>query len=57
MHFLQGTCHFFLGFKIGNDGAQVDLDKIKVIQEWSIPKMVREVRSFHVLASFYKIFI
>jgi len=36
----------FLGFIVNQNGAHVDLEKIEVIQEWSKPYNVGEVRSF-----------
>ena len=47
----------YLGFVISREGLKMDQEKVKSILEWPSPKNVFEVRSFHVLASFYKNFI
>ncbi|RDX65478.1 Retrovirus-related Pol polyprotein, partial [Mucuna pruriens] len=48
---------FLLGFVVRSNGFMVDREKVKAIQEWPMPKTIGEVRSFHGLASFYKIFV
>jgi hypothetical protein len=46
-----------LGYIISQDGIVVDLEKIEAIREWSMPKNMREVRSFMGLADYYRRFI
>ena len=56
-------CDFFkdkiqyLGHVITKEGISVDLEKIKAIEKWSVPKDVTDVRSFMGITSYYQRFI
>lgn len=42
---------------VSGDGIRVDEEKVKAIQEWSIPQNMHEVQSFLGLATVYKWFL
>jgi hypothetical protein len=54
--FFQKQVHY-LGHVIIEEGVAIDLDKIKAIMEWPAQKYVVDVRSFMVLARYYRRFI
>ncbi|KAL0556218.1 hypothetical protein IC582_004728 [Cucumis melo] len=47
----------FLGFVVSKHEVEVDLEKVKAIREWPIPKNASGIRSFHGLAGLCKRFI
>eukprot|EP00253_Pinus_taeda_P014721 PITA_14721 len=53
--FFQTDVHY-LGHVLSKEGIAVDLEKIRAIMEWVAPKSVDEVRSFMVLAGYYRRF-
>ena len=59
----QKKCDFlthritFLGFIVTPDGVLANPKKIKSIVEWPVPRTVRDIHSFHSLATFYRRFI
>jgi hypothetical protein len=47
----------YLGHIISAHGVQVHQEKIRAIQDWSMPRNVTELRSFFGLCSYYRWFI
>ena len=63
LHAKFSKCDFFkyriqyLRHIVSKDGIFVDLDKIKAIAEWLIPKNVTDIRSFMGITGYYRKFI
>jgi len=47
----------FLGYIVLAEGIKVDESKIEAIRSWPILNSIRDMQSFHGLASFYRSFI
>ena len=47
----------FLGHVVSASGVSVDPEKVEVVMSWERPKLVFEIRSFLVLAGYYRRFI
>ena len=47
----------FLGYVVSVKGIEIDEVKVKAIQEWFTPRSITYIKSFHGLASFYRIFV
>jgi hypothetical protein len=47
----------YLGHVISTEGVAVDLEKIRAILEWLVPKDVEDIRSFMGITGYYRRFI
>ena len=47
----------YLGYVIDSVGIHVDLEKVKILKDWPIPKNIHELISFLGLGNFYQRFI
>jgi hypothetical protein len=47
----------YLGFVISSNELKMELEKVREIREWPLPRRIFEVRIFHGLESFYRKFI
>lgn len=47
----------FLGHVISEKGLEMEKEKVKAIQEWPVPKCVKDVRAFNGLAGYYRKFV
>jgi hypothetical protein len=54
--FFQKEIHYFVHI-ISGKGISVDLEKVKAIMQWPVPKNAHEVRRFMGLAGYYWIFV
>lgn len=48
---------FYLGHIISKDGIKMDLDKLRVINDWPVPTNLHDLRSFIGMCSYYRRFI
>jgi len=51
--FLATQVHF-LGFAVSSNRVSATPEKVRAVEEWSKPKTIRELKSFHGLATFYQ---
>jgi hypothetical protein len=59
LYLQPGKCEFhtketeFLGFIISTEGVKMDLKKVQTVQEWLLPKTVKDVQAFLGFANYY----
>ena len=44
----------FLEVVIGKDGIKIEKKKVKVVLDWQVPKLVKDVQKFLKLANYYR---
>ena len=54
--FHQDTVNY-LGFVLSKDGLTMDPSKVQTIQDWPVPRKVKDIQSFLGFANFYRRFI
>lgn len=47
----------FLGFIVGTDGIQMDLERVKAVKEWQAPTSYHDIQVFMGFTNFYRKFI
>jgi len=47
----------FLGHIISGEGISMDPSMVQAVKDWSVPKLVTEIRSFLGLAGYYRRFV
>ena len=63
LHINADKCEFhttsttFVGFVLSPDGISMDPEKVKTVQEWEVPRTLKELQSFLGFANFYRRFI
>ncbi len=47
----------FLGLLVSKGSIQIDSKKIEAVQDWAVPKSVKDIQLFILFANFYRRFI